>query len=158
MINNNLIRNQYYHVGTEPDEQENSFVFDLRMTVTANKNGFLPVSINFRKARKPLDPSADLDTMESSWDVLGTNLSIKLDKHAWDTDTERLLVLDDDPLGFGRLKLNLDDLIDAYIQTVYSVIAIDKLCCKLYDEHQTFDFDMFQRLNPDYSLLNEITS
>jgi len=151
-INNNIISNQFYHVGTQPNEKNEKFVFDLRLTVTANKNGFLPVSINFGKARKPLIDN--VDRIESSWDVLCTNLSIKLDKNSWDTDTERLLVLDDE--SFNELNLNLDDLIDAYIQTAFSVIAIDKLCISLYDEDKKFNFDLFKRINPDYSLLNEI--
>lgn len=159
---------QYFHVGTRRGAQaldvngnpatkfdnndDESYVFDIRLTVTTNSSGFLPVSMNFRKARKPL--LDDESRIESSWDVLGTNLSVKLDKNAWDTETERLIVLDDECID--NLMLDEDDLIDSYIQTVFSVIAIDKLCCELHDEQGRFDFERFQQMNPDYCLLNEI--
>lgn len=152
---------QYFHVGTRPamDDNDNPtgerYVYDLRMTVTANSHGFLPVSVNFRKARKPL--LDDESRIESSWDVLGTNLSVKLDKNSWDTETERLMVLDDD--GLDHLMLTENDLVDSYIQTVLSVIAIDKLCIELYDDPSgtgAFHIDRFKQMNPDYCLLNEI--
>ena len=160
---------QYFHVGTrrgaqtldvngnpakkfDNNDEDESYVFDIRLTVTTNSSGFLPVSMNFRKARKPL--LDDESRIESSWDVLGTNLSVKLDKNAWDTETERLIVLDDECID--NLMLDEDDLIDSYIQTVFSVIAIDKLCCELHDEQGRFDFELFQQMNPDYCLLNEI--
>lgn len=152
---------QYFHVGTKPSEDDNAnptgdkYVYDLRMTVTANSSGFLPVSVNFRKARKPL--LDDETQIESSWDVLGTNLSVKLDKNSWDTETDRLMVLDDECIE--HLMLTEDDLVDSYIQTVLSVIAIDKLCKELYDDPSgtgAFHFDRFKQMNPDYCLLNEI--
>lgn len=150
---------QFFHVGTQPTTDSNAnqtadrYVYDIRMTVTANTNGFLPVSMNFRKARKPLlDDEAAIDC---SWDVLGTNLSVKLDKNSWDTETDRLIVLDDECMD--HLGLNCDDLVDAYIQTVLSVSAIDKLCAELYDTpDNTFDLERFKQMNPDYCLLNEI--
>ena len=90
----------YYHIGTVPDAQQNVYVYDLRMIVTSNtKNGFCPVSMNSRRARKPLvknlksaeeEASAnqnDDDPVFSSWDMLGTNLSIKIDTHMWDTES-----------------------------------------------------------------------
>lgn len=155
---------QYFHVGTRPerlvDENGNTsdelaapYVYDLRMLVTADSSGFLPVSINFRKARKPL--LADEARIVSSWDCLGTNLSVKLDKNSWDTETERLMVLDDECIE--HLGLGVDDLVDAYVQTVLCVIAIDKLCIELHDEHGRFDIDRFEQMNPDYCLLNEIS-
>ena len=86
----------YYHIGTIPDANQNVYVYDLRMIVTANKNGFCPVSMNSRRARKPLIKNLnsnetmnyqnDDDPLFSSWDMLGTNLSIKIDTHMWDTE------------------------------------------------------------------------
>ena len=79
---------------------------------------------------------------------------------------ERLLTMDSN--DFNVLGLGLDDLIDAYIQTVQSVISIDKLCIELLEspsidnQEETskmfgkFNFDLFKKLNPDVSLLNEI--
>jgi hypothetical protein len=55
---------KFYHVGTIPNKKNHTFVSDLRMMVTANHNGFKPVAIYARRARKPLlrhledDPSS----------------------------------------------------------------------------------------------------
>lgn len=147
---------EYFHIGTLPNKTvDDIYVYDLRMIVTSNKSGFFPLSVNCRRARKPL--VNDLDAIESSWDLLGTNLSVKIDSNNWDTEEDRLLIMDD--ADFGLLGLNIDDLIDAYIQTVLSVIAIDKLCISLFSEGDTsmFNFDRFEELNPDKSLLKEIS-
>ena len=157
----------YYHVGTVPDAKNNVYVFDLRMIVTSNANGFCPVSMNCRRARKPLSKSlaqlndgvngAQADNCFSSWDMLGTNLSIKIDKNIWDTESERLLIMDN--TDFNTLGLGIDDLIDAYVQTVLSVISIDKMCIELLHDAagaNQFNVDLFRKLNPDESLFNEI--
>ena len=53
--------------------------------------GFKPLATYSRKARSPL--TANLEGDLSSWDMLGTNLSIKIDS-AWSTETSRLLLMD----------------------------------------------------------------
>jgi hypothetical protein len=85
--------------------------------------------------------------------MLGTNLSVKLPDGGWTTDTSRLLLMD--RKDFNQLGLGIDDLIDAYIQTVLAVIAIDKMATKLMANGK-FDYDLFESLNPDNALLNEI--
>jgi hypothetical protein len=52
--------------------------------------------------------------------MLGTNLSVKLDNNQWTTETSRLLLMD--RKDFNQLGLGVDDLIDAYIQTVLSYL------------------------------------
>ena len=65
------------------------------------------------------------------------------------------LVLLMDRKDFNQLGIGIDDLIDAYVQTVLSVIAIDKLCQRLMP-NDCFDFELFRALNPDDALLAEI--
>lgn len=60
-----------------------------------------------------------------------------------------------DRKDFNQLGLGIDDLIDAYIQTVLAVIAIDRMSIRLM-ENGTFDYQLFQSLNPDNALLQEI--
>lgn len=60
--------------------------------------------------------------------MLGTNLSVKTDDE-WTTEAQRLLLMD--RKDFNQLGLGIDDLIDAYIQTILSVISIDKMCERL---------------------------
>jgi hypothetical protein len=85
--------------------------------------------------------------------MLGTNLSVKLPDGGWTTDTSRLILMD--RKDFNQLGLGIDDLIDAYIQTVLAVIAIDKMAVKLMANGK-FDYQLFESLNPDNVLLDEI--
>jgi hypothetical protein len=55
------------------------------------------------------------------------------------------------------MGLSLDDLIEAFIQTVLSSIAIDKMCQNLYNKKGKFRKRLFTSLNDDASLLDEIT-
>ncbi|HJW31195.1 MAG TPA: hypothetical protein VJ508_18335, partial [Saprospiraceae bacterium] len=93
---------------------------------------------------------------QSSWDMLGTNLSHKLHSGDWTTDVHRLVLMD--RRDFNKLGLGLDDLIEAYIQTVLSSIAIDKMAARLIDSKNRFRFRTFARLNDDPVLLGELMS
>lgn len=148
---------RYYQIGTKPNEKNEVFVYDIVFTVTStNDEGFLPVSIHFRRARKPLVD--DVNEIESSWELLGTNLSVKVigKKDSWNVENERLMVFDDECFD-ERVQLDEDDLIDSYIQTVLTTIAIDRLCVELHDEGGGgFDLKRFRIMNNDNLLLNEI--
>ncbi|KAI8803337.1 hypothetical protein BJ742DRAFT_683234 [Cladochytrium replicatum] len=167
---------KFYHVGTMPNKKNQSFVSDLRMMVCANNGGFRPVACYARRARKPLVKRLEDHPNISSWEMLGTNLSVKVDEE-WTTEAQRLLLMD--RKDFNQLGIGIDDLIDAYIQTVLSVIAIDRMCQRLMkprgpitpqpslgwmqgfgEESQhgqdVFDFELFEALNPDKALLEEI--
>lgn len=90
---------------------------------------------------------------DDTWDMLGTNLSIKLPDGKWTTDTSRLILMD--RRDFNQLGLGIDDLIDAYIQTVLAVIAINKMAERLMAQGK-FDHELFRSLNPDDALIREI--
>ncbi|KAF9351525.1 hypothetical protein BGX34_000511 [Mortierella sp. NVP85] len=150
---------KFYHVGTIPNKKNNTFVTDLRMMVAGNKDGFRPICIYARRARKPLIRNLQDDLTTTSWDMLGTNLSVKSPSGEWSTEAARLLLMD--RKDFNQLGLGIDDMIDAYIQTVLSVIAIDKMCQRLMRENpeepaKTFDLELFKALNPDSVLWEEI--
>nr|CAG4715286.1 unnamed protein product [Naegleria fowleri] len=144
---------QLYHVGTVPDSKRNIYVADLRMMIMYDfaKGGFSPVALYARKAKSPL--TDDIEGKDS-WDMLGTNLSIKLGQDKWDTDQKRLIICD--RKDFSKLGLGVDNLIDAFIQTVLATVAIDKLATRLITENQRFDRDLFFSLNRDDALLHEI--
>ncbi|KAJ1965646.1 hypothetical protein GGI12_000642 [Dipsacomyces acuminosporus] len=143
----------FYHVGTIPNKKNNIFVSDLRMMIAAASDGFRPVSIYARRARKPLLSKLEDDPSATSWGMLGTNLSVKNADGTWSSDSQRLMLMDHK--DFNQLGIGLDDLIDAYIQTVLSVIAIDKMCQRLVDGDE-FNFELFRALNPDDALFKEI--
>ncbi|KAJ3224742.1 hypothetical protein HDU81_008360 [Chytriomyces hyalinus] len=162
---------KFYHVGTIPNKKNHTFVSDLRMMVCANGSGFRPVAIYARRARMPLLRHLEDDPLITSWEMLGTNLSVKVDDE-WATEAQRLLLMD--RKDFNQLGIGIDDLIDAYIQTALSVIAIDKMAQRLMKENTSpqemgandqqypwfnqnmFDFELFEALNPDLALLQEI--
>jgi hypothetical protein len=141
-----------YHVGTVPDRKGDIYVADLRCMAVAGQGGFRPVAIYARRARRPLTPT--LEGLDHSWEVLGTNLSYKKDDGSWGTETERLLLMDG--RDFNRLGLGLDDLIEAYLQTVMSMIAIDGMAHQLVTRAQRFRRRLFASLVADPALEAEI--
>lgn len=143
---------KFYHVGTIPNSKGNTYVFDIRMMVSSTSEGIRPLSVYSRRALKPLiDKIApDID----SWEILGTNLSVKLGDNKWESDTTRLMLMD--RRDFNKLGLGIDDLIESYIQTVLSMIAIDKMCIRLFNSKGKFRKKLFRSLNDDPTLIQEI--
>jgi hypothetical protein len=164
---------RFYHVGTVPNRKNHTFASDLRVMVAGDEAGFRPIAIYGRRARRPLlrhldeDPEGKfiviiaiahysmLSLLATSWEMLGTNLSVKLPDGSWITEPSRLMLMD--RKDFNQLGVGLDDLIDAYVQTILSVTAIDMMCQRLVrPEDGAFDIDLFRALNPDNVLLAEI--
>lgn len=141
-----------YHVGTIPNSKGKTFVADVRMMISSTENGLLPLCVYARRARKPLED--EIDAGSDSWDMLGTNLSIKNPDGTWDSDTNRLVLMD--RRDFNKLGIGVDDLIEAYIQTVLSTVAIDKMAETLLNKQGRFRMRLFKSLNDDPALLNEI--
>lgn len=141
---------RFFHIGTLPNKKGNIFIADLRVMVYSSPHGFAPCAIYARKAKKPLESSYP----ENSWEVLGTNLSVKLGENDWSSDTSRLMLMD--RKDFNSLGIGTDDLIEAYIQTVLSIVAIDKMAKNLISKKGTFKSKLFKSLDKDASLFNEI--
>lgn len=117
----------YFHAGTVPNQRHEVFACDVRMMVsTVAGTGFQPLAMYARRAADPLSDAPPLDGGASSWRMLGTNLSVMTDDLTWSTESERLLLMD--KRDFSTLGIGLDELIDAYIQTVMAVTAIDDMC------------------------------
>ncbi|RIB28315.1 hypothetical protein C2G38_1930914, partial [Gigaspora rosea] len=128
---------KFYHIGTMPDDHNQIFVHDLRMIVTTNETGFYPVAILSRR---------------NSWNIFGTNITDEsVSKEV--LEYERAIIIDQKE--FDNTGFSIDDLIDAYVQTVLSVIAIDKMCQKLLENYE-FNYKLFHSLNPDNVLLGEL--
>lgn len=142
-----------YHVGTIPTANGKTYVADLRMMVSSTDTGILPICAYARRARKPLEDQ--IEDGSQSWDMLGTNLSIKNPDGTWDSDTSRLVLMD--RRDFNKLGIGLDDLIEAYIQTVLSTVAIDKMAQALVNNQGRFRMKLFKSINNDPSLIEEIT-
>jgi hypothetical protein len=141
-----------YHVGTVPTIKGDTFVADLRMMVSATQEGIKPLCVYARRAASPLVDH--IKAGERSWDMLGTNLSIKLEEGKWDSDTNRLVLMD--RRDFNKLGLGLDDLVEAYIQTILSMVAIDKMAKTLVNSKGKFRMPLFKSLNNDKALFDEI--
>lgn len=145
---------QFYHVGTIPNKKCQTFVSDLRMMIHYDYElgCYRPLVIYARKTRTPL--AEQLTPESDSWAMLGTNLSVKQGDDSWDTETSRLLLMD--RRDFNQLGISVDTLIDGFIQTVLSVIAIDNMARNLVKEDGSFNADLFTSLNKDEGLLKEL--
>ena len=141
---------KYYHIGTIPNKKGNIYIADLRVMVYSTPKGFAPCAIYARRAKRALTQ----DAPENSWEVLGTNLSEKLGENKWSSDTSRLMLMDNK--DFNNLGIGTDDLIEAYIQTVLSIVAIDKMAQNLTNKKGLFRPKLFKSLDNDESLLSEI--
>ena len=141
-----------FHVGTMPDKKMNLYVADLRFMVAAGPDGFFPVAIYARRARKPIE--SQLKPGQSSWDMLGTNLSVKNEDGSFTTQPERLLLVDS--RDFNRLGFGMDDLIESYIQTVMSLTAIENMAAGLVTTKGKFRRKLFASINPDTQFIEEL--
>jgi hypothetical protein len=143
---------QLYHLGTVPNKNNEIYVADMRLMVSSGDEGFRPVGFYARRALKPL--SQELKGSEESWDMLGTNLSVKLGEDQWSSETNRLILMD--RRDFNSLGVGIDQLIDSYIQTVMATIAIDQMAKNLISEKGGLKKKLFQSLNKDDSFIGEI--
>lgn len=143
---------KFYHVGMIPDKKGHTYVADLRMMVSSTIEGIRPICVYARRAAEPLKD--EITASANSWAMLGTNLSIKKGENQWGSDTSRLMLTD--RRDFNKLGLSLDDLIEAYIQTVLSTLGIDEMCQTLYNTKGKFRKRLFRSLNDDNSLINEL--
>ena len=148
----NSSKGKYFHVGTIPNRKGETFVNDLRVMVNATADGIKPLCVYSRKAKDPLLNELAPDT--NSWDMLGTNLSVKEGEASWGSDTNRLMLMD--RRDFNKIGIGLDDLIEGYIQTVLSMIAIDNMAVNLMNSSGKFRKKLFKSLNDDDGLINEI--
>ena len=148
----NTAQGKLYHVGMIPNQKNHTYIADIRMMVSSSPDGIKPIATYARRAAQPLVDQITDGT--KSWSMLGTNLSIKRPDGGWDGDTNRLVMMD--RRDFNKLGIGLDDLIEAYIQTVLSMVAIDKMAMNLVNKQGRFRMKLFKSLNDDQSLLNEI--
>lgn len=145
-------KGRLYHIGTMPSKHSDIYVADLRMMVYSSPEGFSPCAIYARRAHSPLQ--AQLTSESDSWSMLGTNLSIKQGENCWESDTKRLMQMD--TKDFNALGIGLDDLIEAFIQTVMSVTAIDHMAVALVNKKGKFRRKLFKSLDNDPQLLAEL--
>lgn len=145
-------KGRFYHVGMLPNKKNEIFVGDVRLMIVAGPDGYRPIASYARRARLPLQ--SELDGKTSSWDMLGTNLSVSTGTDSWDSDTSRLVLMD--RRDFNTLGLSLDDLLKGYVQAVLASVAIDKMACNLTTQKGKFRLKLFEKLNQDESLIAEI--
>lgn len=137
-------------LGTVSNACNERYVFDLRMMVGSGPRGFRPIAAYARRARDPMGSRMASD----AWRQYGTNLSYQDERGEWQTDDSRLIPLSEQE--FESLGLGLDELIDAYVQTVLATVAIDRLAHELVDPHKGLDFTGFAAMNDDPGLLREL--
>lgn len=144
----------FFHVGTIPNKKNEIYVADLRMMISSSSSGFRPLAVYGRRSRQPLADHLEPDSC--SWDMLGTNLSVREGKHQWGSDTHRLLMMDD--RDFNMMGLGVDALLESFIQTVLATIAIDKMAANLVTAKGKFRMKLFRELCDDRELIKEVES
>jgi hypothetical protein len=117
----------WYHVGTIPDRKGRSYAFDIRMMMHATEEGMRPLAVYSRRAKIPLNEP--IPEGMDSWDMYGTNLSIK-GEDGWTYADERLMLFD--IRNFGLLGLGIDELIQGFLQSVMAVYSIDQQAKKMF--------------------------
>lgn len=143
---------KFFHLGTIPNKKNEIFVSDLRFMVCNSKKGFMPIAIYGRRARKPLTDT--ISPKEKSWEILGTNLSYVDDSGVIKSESSRLIMMD--RRDFRQLGIGLDDIINAYIQTLLSTVAVDKMSQKLVNQKGKLKKKLFKSLNTDPTLIEEL--
>ncbi|HSI76382.1 MAG TPA: hypothetical protein VK957_10815 [Lunatimonas sp.] len=118
----------WYHVGTLPDTKGRSYAFDIRMMMHATSEGMRPLAAYSRRAKIPLNQP--IPEGMDSWDMYGTNLSIK-GEDGWTYADERLMLFD--LRNFGLLGLGIDELIQGFLQSVMAVYAIDQQAIRTFE-------------------------
>jgi hypothetical protein len=121
----------WYHVGTIPDSKGRSYAFDLRLMMHATAEGIRPLAVYSRRSGYPLNQP--LPEGMNSWEVYGTNLSIKGDD-GWTYADERLMLFD--IRNFGQLGLGIDELIKGFVQSAMAVFAIDQNAIRTFGNKQ----------------------
>jgi hypothetical protein len=122
----------WYHVGTIPDSKGRSYAFDLRLMMHATEEGIRPLAVYSRRSGFPLNQP--LPENMNSWEVYGTNLSIK-GEDGWTYADERLMLFD--VRNFGQLGLGIDELIKGFVQSAMAVYAIDQNAIKTFGGRTT---------------------
>lgn len=119
----------WYHVGTIPDNKGRSYAFDLRLMMHATEEGIRPLAVYSRRSGFPLNQP--LPENMNSWEVYGTNLSIK-GEDGWTYADERLMLFD--VRNFGQLGLGIDELIKGFVQSAMAIYAIDQNAIKTFGD------------------------
>lgn len=140
-----------FQVGTVPSKRNNSYVFDFRFIVHATSEGIEPLAMYSRRAAIPLKKEISEGETDQ---MLMTNLSYKNRDGSWGSDVSRLILMDQ--RDFNKLGLSIDDLIEGYIQSVLSLIAIDSMAQKLVSKKKKFKKKLFSSMNFDQKLIDEL--
>ena len=88
--------------------------------------------------------------------MLGTNLSKPTGDGQFTTEPERLMLMDQ--RDFNQLGIGIDDLVEAYMQTVLCTLAIDRMAQRLVTQKGRFRRRMFGSLVHDEALMQELLS
>jgi hypothetical protein len=86
--------------------------------------------------------------------MLGTNLSRAIGDGSFTTEPERLMLMDQ--RDFNHLGIGLDDLVEAYVQTVLCTLAIDHMAQRLVTQKGRFRRRLYASLVNDDALMKEI--
>lgn len=136
------------------------YAYSFRVLACNSPSGFKMITICCARAPAPFAKHGEtaeiapgllnkITTVHED-DVYITNIGTKVDGEM------RSFYLDD--AGMKGMGVTMDDVIDGFMQTVYSIHALDNMCKKLTMENGELNLQLLQELNPDPQLLAEVVT
>lgn len=137
------------------------YAYSFRIVACNSPTGFKMITICCARAPAPfakngeaaeIAPNALLNKIRTVHenDVYITNIGPN------PNGEERSFYVDD--AGMKGMGIGMDDVIDGFMQTVYSIHAIDNMCKKLTMEDGELNMQLLTELNPDPQLLAEVVT
>jgi len=139
---------RYTHVGyVGPDHSK--YAYSLRMIVTDSPTGYKLICICGARASMPFYRGrADVVDEQSDLSYITNIVPKELE------GMERDIPASED--GVKRMGFTVDNVVDAYLQSVMCMLAIDQVCQNLFREDGCLDLELLKKLCPDPQLLSEV--
>lgn len=150
--NHEQLGNQLYPRPCKTPVDNLEYVYDIRFIIACGDDGWHPAYVLARRAENPLEETIPEPGTASS--VLKTNLSRIAKDGSQKLDESMALILTEET--FQMTGLSLVDLVEGYIQSILSAVAVDRMCQRLMPDKEHFDLRMFQEMCPDKDLLEEV--
>lgn len=137
------------------------YAYTVRIIACDSPTGFKTIAICCARAPAPFAKNGE--TAEIASDALLNKIKTVHEDDAYvsnigtNPDSEQRSFYVDDA-GMKGMGIGMDDVVDGFMQTVYSTLAIDNMCKKLTMEDGELNMQLLKELNPDPQLLAEVVT
>lgn len=127
----------------------------VRIIACSDPSGFKMTAIRAARAARPFT------SIRSEENKLLTDSIETLDEDAYITNLgttgrseSRAIIIDD--AAMDALAIGIDDVVDGFMQTVFSIHAIEDMCKRFTTKDGELNLELLKELNPDPQLLAEL--